>query len=636
MKRALSILFLAVVLVCGGAGYSNAAGDQESALITFDFDNVELKAFIEAVSRITGKNIIFDPKIKGEVSVVSPVKISVEAAYSVFESVLQLHNLAAVPSGDVLKVIPLAEAKHEGIELQIGRSVPDAKAADRMITQVVRVSHMPVDEIKGLLFSMVSKYGHINYHTESNILIITDNTSNIVRLLKLIHYLDQPEPEPSFRSVHLTYADAAAVASKLESIFQENQQAGVSSARSPRFLVQNRINSLLILGNEEKLELIEKIVKEMDVPVPEDVRTTQVYYLDHADASKTAEILRGQLSAGEQTKSMTGGMKITADPSTNALIVTTPPENSRAVREIIDKLDIVRPQIYVESAIMEITMERMRQIGVEWRAVDKPVEDSIRPTGGTNFPLGSGDGIINTYASDPFSGPAGLVVGALKGTITFGGQEFLNIGALVQALQNDSEVNILSTPHLLTLDHEEAEIIVGEERPFLKSTQTTDIGSTIKTYEFKDIGITLRLTPHVSQGRFVRLQLFQEIKDFVRETDVGAVTSTKRQAKTTVVVGDGETVVIGGLIKDDVKNIRSQVPCLGAIPLLGRLFQAFQNDRKKTNLLIFITPHILRTSRELGEISGEKKMEFKEKSSSDFNDRSDGEPSDTDDGQNQE
>ncbi len=267
----------------------------------------------------------------------------------------------------------------------------------------------------------------------------------------------------------------------------------------------------------------------------------------------------------------------------------------------------------VEALIAEMTLDKARDIGIEWRLFSVPdASGKARAIGGTNLPIGvAGQGIINQFAAAPFAGPTGLVLGAAKGLITFGDQTFFDLRGLNRAFQTDSDINILSTPQILTTDNEEAEIVVGENRPFVTRSQTTAEGSTVQNFEFRDIGVKLRITPHISPNRTVSLKLFQEILSFVEEAQVGAVVTTKRQATTTVTVEDGQTVVIGGLIRDDKTVIQTKVPFLGDIPLLGLLFRSERKTKVKTNLMIFITPHIVTTPEEHLRLTELKRGESK-------------------------
>jgi general secretion pathway protein D len=379
-----------------------------------------------------------------------------------------------------------------------------------------------------------------------------------------------------------------------------------------------------------------------------------VYYLAHANAEELAKVLTAQ--AGEITRPTTGGREttgttsrsttrrsttptptpttpttptstspltattatgvtITADKPTNSLVISAPPEAYAAIKGIIEKLDVRRSQVLVESLIAEITFDKAQALGVEWRVIDDP-EGGTQVFGSSTGAGGStATGVLDALTLNPLTPTPGLIIGALRNSITIGGREIFNIPAILRAFQGDTDVNILATPNLLTTDNEEAEIIIGEERPFLRSTQDTPVGgtttgsSTVRTFEFRDTGITLRLTPQISQGRTVRLNLDQEITNFVSESETGAVTTTKRSAKTTVIVDDGQTIIIGGLIQENRNEAQTQVPCLGNLPVLGWAFRQTSERNRKTNLLIFITPHIITSPDDVRRITEHKRQQ---------------------------
>ena len=300
-------------------------------------------------------------------------------------------------------------------------------------------------------------------------------------------------------------------------------------------------------------------------------------------------------------------ISINADKTTNSLIIIASPQDYGVIEEVIKKLDIVRAQVYVEALIAEVTLDKVKDLGVEWNATED-VKGDFDPLGGTDF------GLMDAVQGAGETALSGLVMGVTKGFVTIDGTDIPDLKALLHFYSGDSDVNILSTPRLLTTDNEEAEILVGEERPFLKSSQLTTEGSTVRTWEYKAVGITLKITPHISKGKLLRLEIFTEIKSFVEELagEVGAVVTTKRQATTSVIVEDGSTVVIAGLIRDDKIGSIAKVPILGDIPLLGWLFKSRRQAKIKTNLLIFITPRIVNTAADLLKIT-EEEQEQREK-----------------------
>ena len=419
---------------------------------------------------------------------------------------------------------------------------------------------------------------------------------------------------------------------------------------------------------------LETLIAKLDIRTPEGRGQIHVYYLQYANAEELAQVLTAQAgeiartltptttptgqsttpgglppptpgglppttsTVGTQTTRRQGvvggttplGISIVADKPTNSLVITAPPEAYVLIKEIIQKLDVRRSQVLVESLIAEVTLNKAQSLGVEWRAINSPDGTQVfasstgsAQTGLLNATLGSigGTGTTGTAAStNPLAGftslaSQGFLIGLLR-TLTIqvdpsnpnSTVKILNIPLLLRAFQGDTDVNILSTPNLLTTDNEEAEIVIGEQRPFLRQAQDTPIGgvtgtSTIRTFEFKDTGITLRVTPQISQGKTVRLKLAQEVTAFVSESEVGAVTTTKRSAKTTVIVDDNQTIVIGGLISNDSNEAKTSVPCLGSIPIFGWAFKQTSVSKRKTNLLIFLTPHIITSPEDIDRVT---------------------------------
>lgn len=371
-------------------------------------------------------------------------------------------------------------------------------------------------------------------------------------------------------------------------------------------------NTIILTDTARNTERLVALLSALDKEPAQGKGKINVYPLENAEAedvSKTLTALFSKLQPGQQpggAMGLSGPVNVTADKATNSLVITAAPEDYDSVKEVIGKLDIRRRQVYVEAAIMEISLSKLKEVGVEFRALDLPNNDKITGFGGTNF------GNMAAAVSGPaaLAGISGMAAGVVKGTFTFGGVEFMNVGALVTALQSAGDINVLSTPHLLTTDNQKAEIVVGENVPFVTGQSQTTGGNVLTSIERKDIGITLRLTPRVSEGEFVKLDIYQEISSLTQSAafdinKVGPVVD-KRYASTTVVVKDGETVAIGGLLRNNEQKVVQKVPILGDIPLIGWFFRHQTTTVDKTNLLIFITPTIIKENR-LSEITERKK-----------------------------
>jgi general secretion pathway protein D len=393
--------------------------------------------------------------------------------------------------------------------------------------------------------------------------------------------------------------------------------APAAGKRIIKIIPVERTNTLVLVANADDTATLKKVIHDLDVPAPRGKGKINVYYLRNAEAEEMAKVLTDITSKAKPTKEPKKGVEfageviITPDNSTNSLVITASPQDYEVLRGVIEKLDIRRLQVFVEGLIMDVSMDKAREIGLEFQfskvEYDKSFRDATtKPFGGTSF------GDINRARTNPFD-LTGLILGAADGTITFGGETFLNLAALVRALQTDSDVNILATPHLLTMDNQEAEIVVAQNVPFKVRTTATASGFPVEEIERKDVGLTLRLTPQISEGDFVRLEIYQEISN-VAETPIAGATdlvTNKRSAKTAVVVKDHQPVVLGGLIQDSISDSVQKVPFLGDIPLMGNLFKVTKHTGGKTNLLILITPHIIRSAEDLEGFYEEKKEGIK-------------------------
>jgi general secretion pathway protein D len=652
-----------------GDGAQGASGEN---LVSLDFDNVDLKVFIKYVSEITGRNFVVDDKVRGRITLISPTKIRVGELERVLESLLELNGFTTVPSGSVTKIVPLREVKQRGVETDVGRDPREIAPIDRMVTHLVPLRHADINEVRNMLTPLISKDGNITAYGPSNTIILTDLASNVNRLVKIIQEVDIKVTDEQIVVVTLKFASAIDLAPQVTAAVEAKLgEAGGAAPGRPRAargvprpgapgaaavvgpekvfraIADPRSNAVVIVAGREEMAMALDLIAKLDVRLPPGRAQIHVYFLENALAEDLAKVLTAQAQelvravgqpappgarpptaaapappsptptptgpASGVVPTATGERKITITPdkATNSLVVTAIPEDYQALAEVIKRLDIPRRQVYVEAAVVEISLEKTKELGVEFRSTSDFENNSKQGFGGTGF------GLINEVARDPFA-ISGLAIGIIEGTITFGGETFLNIGALIQAIQRTSDVNVLSTPHLLTTDNQEAEIVVASNIPFVTATSQTQV-STLTSIERKDVGIILRFTPQVSEGDKVTLKIFEEISAIqatvtagIDPREVGPTTS-KRTAKTTVVVDSKQTIVIGGLFRDDADSTKQQVPCLGDIPLLGKLFGRTQDNTRKTNLVIFLTPHIVRTAEDLKRIKeqvGEHHQKF--------------------------
>jgi len=627
-----------------------AEAKRPPVFISMDFTDVDLPVLIKFMSEQTRKNFIFDERVQGKITIISPRKISVEDAYNVFLSVLQVKGFATIEQGNAIKIIALRDAKQDS--LPTARAGEPAVAAE-FITRLIPLQYTDTTEIVPVLAPIISKDGLLTAFPASNMLILIDSRFNIDRILKILAELDIEGTSGTLRIFPLKYASVAEIAKTLDSLYlgtAPGAAPGAADARARagrrgrgrgsalRFIPDARTNSLIVLAGTDLLSDIEDLLKKLDIPSPENTGKINVYYLENADAEEVAKVLAslsgkaGVPSApaaagaagtvkGIISAELEGGVRVTADKATNSLIIIASVNDYLTLVDVIKKLDIRRRQVYVEALIMEVTLDKGRDLGVEFRGAVESARHQGAILGGTNFDFkGNVNELFSALtAGNPlvFSG-TGLIAGGIMGRVKLpDGTEIPAITAILRAAETKDNINILSSPHLLTLDNKEAEIIVGENVPFITSQtrDNTNLANTINTIERKDVGITLRLTPHIHESEFVNLEIYQEssaIKgtQLLNANQVGP-TTTKRSAKTSVLVRNGDTVVLGGMMQDSLTTSESQVPLLGDIPILGYLFRFKSVSRNKTNLLIFLTPHVIKEPKDMASISEkqQKKMD---------------------------
>lgn len=586
---------------------------EEARYVTIDFDDVDIRVFIKFISELTGSNFVIDKRVKGKVTIISPKKISIQEAYKVFESVLEVHGFSVVPAGDIIKIVPSKDARTKNIETRLKMEAIDPE--DKVVTQIISLTYANPDELKKVLAPLISKSSVILSYPPTGMLIVTDLLSNIKRLLKIIGALDIEGIEEQISVIPLERASSTEIVKSLNQIFQKTTKGKRGTIASTiKIVADERTNTIITLASENDTSRIRQLIKLLDKDVPRGEERLRVYRLQNANAEDLAKVLMDIPSkAAKDTKKgktplLSKDISIVPDKATNTLIITAERDDYKVLEDVIKKLDIPRPMVYIEALIMEVNVDKGFKIGAEWQAGENFHSGSSKAYGG-GF---TGAGIMPTLDATKatISYPSGFSLGVLGGTINIGGVQFPNLGAILQAYQKDQDVHILSTPQILTLDNEEAEIYVGENVPYQTRQESSSVTSSTdySSYEYKDVGVTLRITPQISQERFVRLNIFQEVTKLVTEAGQQTVrpTTLKRTTKTTVTIKDKNTIVIGGLIGDDITNTIYKTPCLGDIPGLGWLFKYKSESREKRNLFIFITPRIVENPTEAKEIYGEK------------------------------
>jgi general secretion pathway protein D len=640
MRRIFSSLdkffHLAVCLVClllvvhlpGALAAADQDGGSSHRYVTIDFNDVDINLFIKYISELTGKNFVVDRSVKGKVTIISPTRISEDDAYRVFESVLEVHGYTTVPSGSIVKIVPAVQARSKSIAtIRQGESV---MAEDKVVTQIIPLAHSDPNELKKILAPLVSKTSVVIAHSQSGMLIITDVLSNIKRLLEIIKVVDVPSVGEELVILPLEHASAVNVGKSVSQLFLRSARKGVRP-ETVKIIPYERTNSLIVFAARSQINKIRDLLSQLDSEVPRGGGKIHVYYLQHANAEELVKVLTnlpsrtgGVKGKVAKTPLLSTDLKVTADPETNALIITAEREEYMVLEDVIKKLDIPRRMVYLEALILEVSVDREFKVGVEWGGAGTFADETGTVASGLS---GSEPPYSLLQAvSDPATAlPGGFTLGVLKKGIEIGGMHFPDIGAVLNAFQNDSDINIIATPQILTTDNKEASLVVGENVPYITSLNSSTTGSTqdYTNYEYKDVGTTLKITPQINQADLVRLEIGVEVTKLKSAADVTTPTTFKRTADTTVVVHNEETVVIGGIIGQDTSSGENKVPLLGDIPLLGWMFKNHANSLKKTNMFIFITPHIVESSPELAALYYKKRdvMEYVQQGSSAIPDR---------------
>jgi general secretion pathway protein D len=610
--------------------------------VTLNFVNADIQSVIKTVGMITNKNFILDPRVNGTINIVSNGPVARELVYPTLLSALRLQGFAAVEEAGFTKIVPEADAKLNNSLTNEGKEVRGR--GDRIVTQVYQLQYESAAQLLPVLRPLITPNNVIAAYPNNNTLVITDYAENIRRLLKIIAAIDVPAGG-EIQTIKLQYASAVDVGSLITRVMPETAAPSIPGV-SPRLLVSidPRSNSLLIRSdNPTVVNRIRALVAGMDIPTAT-TGNIHVVYLRNAEATKLAEVLRGLTSgqpatapsaapspaggqlgqqAGLQAAQQQGAAaasggavssSIQAYPATNSLIIIAPDHVYNSLRHVIDKLDARRAQVFIEALIVEVSSNQAAEFGIQWQYLGGSVTNGSNSTtvfGGTNFGSGAtAANNINNAAQGALG--TGLNVGLVKGTIKILGQEILNIPALARALEGQTKNNILSTPTLLTLDNEEAKIVVGQNVAFVTGSFTQPTGGTgtnpFQTFERKDVGLTLKIKPQVSEGGSVKLQISQEVSSVVAAT-AGAnagPTTNKRSIDSTVLVDDGQIIVLGGLIQDSVTNGADKVPLLGDIPLIGGLFRYDNRAREKTNLMVFLRPVVLRDAASAAALTSDR------------------------------
>lgn len=575
--------------------------------------NADIREFITQVSTITGTTFVVDPRVKGNVTVVSDRKLDTEAVYALFLSVLRVHGFGASRTGDVVRIVQSATVKQSGAPV----NDDGGSLSEQVVTRVISARNVAAADLVKILRPLIPQYGHIAAVPQANVVIISDHADNIARLLTIIRQVDVAD-EDEVVVVTLEQAWVGSVVAILEQVAPD--QIGKSAAGPQRVLVigNDRNNTLVLRGKSAAIAEVRSLIEQLDQPATSS-GSTRVFQLNHADAARTAEILNGILieprGRGDNTKSE--NISIQADISLNAIVVRADPGTMSEIQEILRQLDIRRAQVLIEAAIVEVSVDATRAIGIEAGVAD---------AGGKSVPFASTtlNGIISNLLSsisatvvdgkiDPVQGIAS--VGSPTLAVARLDPDGVSFGAILNAIAINTSADLLSTPSILTLDNEQASILAGQTVPFRTGSFTsTNNGASnpFTTIQRQDIGIELTVTPHIHDDSSIRLEVSQTVENVINtgleigEAGFSDVVTNKRSIETTILADDRQTIVLGGLIQDDVRATRKKVPLLGSIPFLGRLFQNRSTTRTKVHLLVFLRPTIQRTREEVAETTERK------------------------------
>lgn len=612
---------------------------------SFDYPNADILDVVKAVSELTGKNFIVDPQVRGKITIIAPSQITVAEAYKAFLSALAINGYTVVPSGNFLKVKSARNAQRDSIETYSGNYYPDS---DQMITRIIKLKYITADDVNKNLRILPSKDGEMVPYPPTNSIIISDYGANIDRVMKIIDQLDVPGFEEKLEVLRLKYAAAKTVADLINQIINKGQKnQGGFTPGIPRFrsgqpgegsgsggesfslvLPDDRTNSIIVVGNQAGIGKIKSLIAKLDFRLrPDELGGVYVYHVRHGEAEKLANTLNGiateskkaletpqggaggmprPTEAGPSAAAIFGGdVKFASDKNSNSLIITASKGDYEVIRNLLAKIDNPRDQVYVKTIIMEMSMSSGAYWGVNYYKFDAnsngigrigvatgKLEEILNPAGDSGAILGFGSG--QTF---DMKLPTGTVkVSSLMGFIKF--------------LKGTVNANVLSTPAITALDNEDAVIEVGEEVPVGKTTSTASAGSVAQTsIERKDATIKLEITPHISPDTdVVQMKIDQKVQQVstrkieASELANAAVSLTKRSIKTNIVVNSGDTAVLGGLMQDSDKEEVSKVPLLGDIPILGWLFKSKKMDKAKTNLVVFITPKVIRNVEDNGSV----------------------------------
>lgn len=618
MIKAIHAFGMALVFALAAAPLVSSVADDKQAAAqektwTINVQNADIRALVNQVADMTGKNFILDPRVRAQdITVVSRQSLTSDEVYELFLAVLQVNGYSAIPSDSVVKIVPSTTAK--SYNLPLGKSI--SADGQGLVTAVLTLKELSATELVPVLRPLVPQYGHLAAVASSNALVISDHEDNIKRMEAIIARLEV-DGDSKLEVIPLEHAWVGDVVAQIEGLIPQTAEGRgkAKSAGEAVLVADERTNRLLFKGDRHVLQQINELVKHLDVP-SEEQGNLQMIRLNHGNAKEMAELLgnffSAQASAAKGKNATTtpnGEVAIFADESLNALVISADVGTMKQLRNIVNQLDARRSQVLIEAAIVEVSAGKSNDLGVQWVA-----GDLNKGVGGTNFTgnqLSTTDVIAGILGSQSgTSAPVGLADGITAGGGQFDRNGRLKWAGLLQALATNTSVNLLSTPSVLTLDNQEASIMVGQNVPFVtgRYTSTNNTASNpFQTIQREDVGINLKVTPHLGSSDSMRLELNQEVSSVIAgSASQDGLTTNKREIKTTVLADDGQTIVLGGLIQDDIKKVVKKVPILGSIPLIGALFRSTHDSHERSNLVVFLRPTIVRDGNKLVSVTRDR------------------------------
>ena len=617
--------------------------------VAFNFVDVDIPVVVKFISEVTGKNFVFDERVKGTITIIAPSRLSVDDAFHLFTSVLELKGFTIIPSGKVYKILPTAQAKQTGAELQKDEVVP---VSDAYMTRLIQLRAISSAKAMNFLQPLVSRDGHISSFGPGNMLMVVDSATNIQRILEILEVIDKPGIEEA-EIILLKYANADDVVKILTETLVLSSKGQPSAMRGLRpgepvpaasveeskssVFADTRLNAIILIADKQEKEAMKRIISLLDIPLPDATSKINVYFLEYADATELSKVLDTMITgisaqaragqAGQQGQAQKspfepgGRLIISPDKATNSLVIVASPADYQNLVQVIRQLDKKRRQVYVEAMIVEASIDRLQELGSKWRIIAEKNGEPVVVGGFGQIDSTSMQGILYGLTGMTAGGMGNfldvpITTTGSDGSVITSTLTVPGFAALFSLNEFKDAVNVLSTPQILTSDNKEAEIIVGENVPFIaqKESDPARPQSVFTSIERKDVGITLRITPQITEGNHVKLDIYEEISALKQESTTVVLTvgptTTKRATKTSVLVKDNQTVVIGGLMEEREEETVNKIPLLGDIPLLGWLFKNKSVEKKKTNLLIFLTPHIVREPEQLDKLTGEKRLQF--------------------------